>query len=134
MPPPPQEEVIDLIAEMGEYNPALMVGEADSYSVVIRNTGSKPITTDLVWRQNGKQIRKISITIPAKGVKEDGIKFTMPNVKDGATVNVEAEVNPGRNKPTKEKTFANNMVKLPVECLGPDTRGQSEGSNPYLTK
>jgi hypothetical protein len=134
MPPSPQEEIIDLIAEMGEYNPALMVGETDSYSVVVRNTGSKPITTDLVWRKDGKQIRKISITIPAKGVKEDGIKFTMPNVKDGATVNVEAEVNPGRNKPANEKTFANNKVKLPVECLGPDTRGQSEGSNPYLTK
>ncbi len=133
-PQPSQEEVIDLVAEMGEYNPALMVGETDSYSVVVRNTGTKPITTDLVWRKDGKQIRKISITITAKGVKEDGIKFTMPNVKDGSTVNLEAEVNPSRNKPTKEKTFANNKVKLPVECLGPDTRSQSEGSNPFLIK
>jgi hypothetical protein len=133
-PPPPQEEIIDLIAEMGEYNPALMVGETDHYSVVVRNTCNRPITTDLVWRKNGSVIRKISITIPAKGYKEDGIKFTMPNVKNGATVNLEAEVNPGRNKPTKEKTFANNKVKLPVECLGPDTRGQGGGSNPFLTK
>lgn len=127
-------EVIDLIAQQGEYNPALMVGESDYYSVVVKNAGDVPVTTDLVWRQNGKQIREISITIPAKGYKEDRIKFTMPHIKEGSTVKLEAEVNPYRNKPPKEKTFANNKATFPVECLGVDQRPQTGGGNPYLSK
>ncbi|KXG73990.1 hypothetical protein AN618_24340 [Fervidicola ferrireducens] len=128
------QPVIDLIAQQGEYNPALMVGEKDTYSVLIKNTGDVAVTTDLVWRQDGKQIKKISITIPAKGYKEHAITFTMPNVKEGTTIKLEAEINPGRNKPKSEKTFANNKVTFPIRCLGLDQRKQTGGSNPYLTK
>lgn len=127
-------DIIDLIAQQGEYNPALMVGEKDTYSVLVRNTGDVAITTDLVWRQDGKQIKKVSITIPAKGYKEHTITFTMPNIKENSTVKLEAEVNPDRNKPPSEKSFANNKVTFPVKCLGVDQRPQTGGGNPYLTK
>lgn len=131
---PIEEETIDLIAQQGEYNPALMVGEEDTYSVLVRNTGDVAITTDLVWRQDGKQIKKVSITIPARSYKEHAITFTMPNIKENSTVKLEAEVNPGRNKPPSEKSFANNKVTFPVKCLGVDQRPQTGGGNPYLSK
>lgn len=130
-----EEEKIDLAVKYENTIDALYKGQSETAQVRVTNSATKPITTDLVWRFNGNQIRKVSITIPAKGSIVDSCKITMPsNVKSRARFSVEIEVNPSRNKPPKEVTWANNKISFNVFNLGVDDQDQREGSDPYLTK
>lgn len=130
-----EEEKIDLAVRYENTIDSLYKGQSETAQVRVTNSATKPITTDLVWRFNGSQIRKVSITIPAKGSIVDSCKIKMPsNVKSRARFPVEIEVNPGRNKPPKEVTWANNKISFNVFNLGVDDQDQREGSDPYLTK
>jgi hypothetical protein len=129
-----QQDKVDLSIELGEFTNALYVNETDTFGVQVFSTSDKPLTTDIIWKFAGKQVRKANITVPAKGKAYDKVNLTMPNVKENQAVVLEVEVNPSRNKPANEITFANNKIKEEVYCMGVDDEPLSGASDPYLVK
>lgn len=97
------------------------------------DTSEKPITTDIVWKFAGKQVRKANITVPAKSSAIDRVNLTMPNTVS-SSVTLEVEVNPSRNKPANETTYANNKITEKIEVLKTDDGPSTGASDPYLVK
>jgi len=125
-----EQEKVDLSAIISEYMDALFINKTETFASIIKNTSNKQITTDVVWTVAGKQVRKVTVTIPANGHITDKAKITMPNTN--SNVVVEVEVNPSRNKPANEVTWANNKDSVSVFNLGVDDEPQTGESDPYL--
>lgn len=125
-----EQEKVDLSAIISEYMDALFINETETFASIIKNTSSKQITTDVVWRVAGKQVRKVTVTIPANGHITDKAKITMPNTN--SNILVEVEVNPSRNKPADEVTWSNNKDSVTISNLGVDDEPQTGESDPYL--
>lgn len=131
---PMAEGTVDLSIKTAAWAQALYIGETYTFSVRVFNTSDKPISTDIVWKFAGKQVRKGSITVPAKGNVIDRVNLTMPKIKEDAKAKLEIEVNPSRNKPSNEVTYTNNKLVDEILCLGPDGGESMGASDPYLVK
>ena len=132
-----EEDKIDLSVDLSSWTDALFAGETDVFEAIVRNTASKAVTTDIVWRFGGKEVRRASITVPANGYILDRANITMPSsTKENAMVLLEVEVNPSRTKPSNEITYSNNKVTERILCLGIDDDGSGGGGidPPYLVK
>ena len=121
---------VDLAAIISNYTDAMFKGETETFEAIITNSSEKPVTTDVVWRVRGNQVKRSTVTIPAKGDVTDRVNITMPN--GSGSITVEVEVNPSRNKPTNEVTWANNKDSVSVFNLGSDDEPQTGESDPYL--
>lgn len=130
---PMQEDKVDLSVQLAAWTDALYTNETDLFSARVYNTSEKPITTDIVWKFAGKQVRKANITVPAKSSAIDRVNLTMPNTSS-ASVSLEVEVNPSRNKPSNETTYANNKITEKIEVLKTDDSPSTGASDPYLVK
>lgn len=132
-----EEDKIDLSVDLSSWTDALFAGETDVFEAIVRNTASKAVTTDIVWRFGGKEVRRASITVPAKGHIFDRANITMPSsTKENTLVQLEVEVNSSRTKPSNETTYANNKATERILCLGIDDDGSGGGGidPPYLVK
>ena len=121
---------MDLAVIISNYTDAMFTGETETFEAIITNSSEKPVTTDVVWRVRGNQVKRSTVTIPAKGDITDRVNITMPN--GSGSITVEVEVNPSRNKPTNEVTWANNKDSVSVFNLGSDDEPQTGESDPYL--
>ena len=132
-----EEDKIDLSVDLSSWTDALFAGETDVFEAIVRNTASKAVTTDIVWRFGGKEVRRASITVPANGYILDRANITMPSsTKENTMVLLEVEVNPTRTKPSNEITYSDNKVTERILCLGIDDDGSGGGGidPPYLVK
>jgi len=103
---------VDLAVIISNYTDAMFTGETETFEAIITNSSEKPVT-DVVWRVRGNQVKRTTVTIPAKGDIADSANITMPNVS--GSIVVEVEVNPSRNKPANEVTGL--TIKTAYQCL-----------------
>lgn len=115
---------VDLRAMITKLNPEMAPNTSDPVVATLSNDSPTDITTEYLFRVNGTQKVKKSVTIKAHSSVKVSYTFSMPNVANGTKYQVEVEVNPGRNKPTGEKTYANNKNSKEIKALvdtAPDT-------------
>lgn len=82
--------------------------DAARVSVLVQNESNQSITTDVRAKKDGQVITTKTVTVPAYGsVRTPAFTFTAPNK---SSVNVEFEVNLGKNKPASESNWADNKA------------------------
>jgi len=98
----------NLVAEITSYPVEALAGDNETVTGQIINEGDVPINTTVRWSINGDTVYEGPVTVDK--TKELSLPFTMPD-KD---VTVELEVNPNRNQPLDESSWADNKDNVTI--------------------
>ena len=114
----PLKEKIDLSVKMAYAPEFIDYGEKNSLEADIRSNSKNNIETKVIWRVNGKIVKKYTVTIRPNKTLSNGIDYTPPSsAKDGDTYTISVEVNPDHNQPANESTWSNNKSQTKVEVF-----------------
>jgi outer membrane protein assembly factor BamB len=112
----PAKNVVDLKVNSMYVPEFIFKGDVVYFEAKIDSNADKSISTQVVWRVNGNTIKTQNITIDPGEVRAPYIKYTLPeSADDGEIWSVEVEVNPYRNSPSTEKSWANNIRRKTFE-------------------
>lgn len=113
----PPSNKIDLRVDYVWTPDRVFTGDTVDFEAHVVSNVDYEVNTQIVWRVNGKTVKTQNVTIrPGKGFYP-WLRYTLPGTAEtGDRYTVEVEVNPSKNSPASEKTWANNVGRSTFEA------------------
>lgn len=127
----PTEAKIDLAADLEWRDISVLPGKTVTLKGILINKGNTEQSTNYIWRIGDKTYGATNITLPAGARRSISINYKVPDYP--TMIEYYLEVNPNRNRPSGESTWANNRTDTnDIEVKAEPSGTPGHGVGPIL--